>query len=593
MGRPVEIQSPDGRKINTSPLLHTLIVLLCLSGLTACSDKNDTSPVNSKDKKPPNILIIYTDDLDFDEIATYLNHRDSSLHQPPSHTAAAKKGLYHTNKPGYTLGYESVGPMVTPNIDRLAREGMTFSRFYVTSPVCTPSRFSLMTGRYASRSQHLKEITPSGEPLIIAFNTPLDGETTLPKLLQQRGYITGLAGKWHNFGDADSSRGNGQIAELEDADPQDPQVAKALRQGYENRVQLLKEEAGFDFIGALYPGNVEEIGIPKKLYSEMRHNLEWITATAVQFIDRYHKEPFFLYVAPTTPHGWMGDIGSDEDKLYTPAGIMDAPPQSGMPSRADVYRRIAAAGSGRAMATWLDDSVGAILDKLQQRGIAGNTLVIFTSDHGNRGKESVYEAARVPFIVRWPGHVKAGSVSHALIGNIDIAPTVMNITGSLSSDGHLFDGISFRPVIEGEAATVRDSLMLEMSSSRALVTEQWKYIANRPPEEIAARMADEASSLDREERRYGWDGNWNRTRGGSGDWREPPRINYRNHMFFPAYFELDQLYNLQTDPFEQHNLAADPAFADILQTLKVQLGDDLEKTGQYFGEFPRPQDPSP
>ena len=137
------------------------------------------------------------------------------------------------------------------------------------------------------------------------------------------------------------------------------------------------------------------------------------------------------------------------------------------------------------MATWLDDSIGAVLSRLEALDLTENTLVILASDHGNRGKESVYEAARSPMIIRWPAQLRPHSVSHALVGNIDIAATILDAVGD-SPEG--LDGKSFLPLLRGETDQHRDSLMLEMSVSRALVTERWKYIANRPPPEIAAAM---------------------------------------------------------------------------------------------------------
>ena len=565
--------------------LHNIFFLLCLGGINACIEVNAQQALLSK--QPPNFLIINTDDLDFDEIATYSRHRLGSVREMPSHTLAEKAGIPHTNMAGYTLGYTRVEPMITPNIDSLARDGMLFTRYYTTSTVCTPSRFSLLTGKYASRSKLLRDRTLEGEPLVIGFNTPLDGEVSLPKMLQAHGYVTGLVGKWHNFGDPQRSiRGNGQIARLRDADPTVPAVANALREGYQWWVSKLENEGGFDYVGALYPGNVQEIGIPRQLYSERaHHNLEWIVEAAIKFLDKNRDGPFFLYVAPTVPHGWMSDIiGTDEQAVFTPSGLLDAPPKSGMASRKDIRAQSMLAGTGRTMALWLDHAVGALLRRLDDHNLSESTLVIFTSDHGNRGKESVYEGARVPFIVRWPGYIRPGTVSSALVGNIDIAPTVMALAHAVPSSEHQFDGVSLSSVLMEEAESVREYLMLEMSVSRALVTDSFKYVANRPPAEISARMALEADTLNREDRRHGWDANWSK-RSPDGLWREAGRINYNNHMFFPAYFDLDQLYDLRVDILEQDNLYGNAGYRNVQETLRHRLAIVLGKTNQQFGEF--------
>ena len=254
-----------------------------------------------------------------------------------------------------------------------------------------------------------------------------------------------------------------------------------------------------------------------------------------------------------------------------------------MPSRESVYQRVRKAGHGRPMGGWLDDAVGEMLAALEKHGVADNTVVIFTSDHGNRGKESVSEAARTPLIIRWPNRVAAGSVSDALVGNIDILPTLLELASARPAPG--VDGRSFLPVLAG-GETTRDSLMLEMSLSRALVTPRWKYIAHRPPAEVAQRIERE-SSLPLEERRHGWDGNWQRLNRGRGRWRESPRINYRNQVFFPAYFDQDQLYDLARDNMEQTNLADNPDYASQLSLMQKRLQQVLEATDQpvdwFFG----------
>ncbi len=561
-----------------------------LALLISCSEPSPEQPPSQEftvaetdsavEPGPPNFLIIHVDDLDFDELGVYWNHPDPKFGGLPSYTRAERLDLAQTGRRGQTLGYSGVGPMSTPNIDSIAQEGMLFSHYYVTSPVCTPSRFSLLTGKYASRSRALQAVTPEGEVPLIAFNTPLEGEQTFPQLLQQQGYMTGLAGKWHNFGSKGSYRGNGRLGDFRDADPGNAEVAAALEQRYQMRVSELLAQAGFDFVGALYPGNVEELGIPRSLYGDARHNVEWVTAAARRFLERHATEPFMLYVAHTVPHGWMGDIGQDDQRVLTPKGILGEAPKAGMPSRSDVYSRVRRAGNGRPMATWLDDSVGELLRILERLGIDDNTVVIFTSDHGNRGKESVYEAARVPLLVRWPGHVQPGSVSHALLSNIDIAPTLLSLAGARVSTN--FDGLDMAPIWTRQTSSIRDALMLEMSVSRAVVTRDWKYIANRPPPEIARRMAQE-SSLPREERRYGWDGNWQRNQ--AGEWRESNRISYRNQMFFPAYFDLDQLYDLHSDNMELVNLAAEPAHAAQLASMQQELAELLRFTRQPVDQF--------
>lgn len=559
-----------------SKLTRLLFVFILLAG-NACVPATDRleQAAETEAHSTPNFLLVHVDDLDFDELGIYWDHEDSALRTLPSYTRAETLGLAHQGKRGQSLGYAKVGPMVTPNIDRLAEEGMIFSRYYVTSPICTPSRFSLMTGRYASRSRVLRQNTPMGEPPLIAFNTPLDQELTLPKLLKSIGYSTGHVGKWHNFGSLNSNRGNGRIGEFTRADPNDPETAARLREGFARREQELRENHGFDFVGALYPGNVEDIGAPRSLYEDAPHNMEWIIAAARDFLAQHHQQPFMLHVATTAPHGWMGRIGDDEDRLLTPAGVLDSPPAAGMPSRRNVYERNRKNRSGRPMAIWLDDAVGALLEDLDKYGVRDNTVVIFTSDHGNRGKESVYEAARSPMFIRWPAVIKPGQISQALVSNIDLVPTILDLAERDASDE--FDGISLSPILRGQKSDLRKSLMLELSLSRAVVTKDWKYLVHRPPRVIAERIEAEAS-LDPEQRTYGWDGNWRRD--SSGNWRTPRQIKYRNHIFFPAYFDNDQLYNLAVDNMEQVNLYTKDKFAAKREELQKKLSQLLRDTDQ-------------
>jgi arylsulfatase A-like enzyme len=225
---------------------------------------------------------------------------------------------------------------------------------------------------------------------------------------------------------------------------------------------------------------------------------------------------------------------------------------------------------GRTFATWVDDGIGVILDTLAERGLAEDTLVIFTSDHGNKGKYTCYDAAaRQPCIVRWPGVVEAGTRDDRLVSNVDLAPTIMAAAGITPPREYTMDGTSFLPLLTGDGAYQRSDLFLEIARERAIVTEDgFKYIAVRHPPDIAAEIEAGAS--------YAHSG---RPLDGSQD------IRYAVDEDYPAYFDADQLYDLDADPEEQENLADDPAYESRLSELQTRLEAYSQSLPHSFGEF--------
>ena len=311
------------------------------------------------------------------------------------------------------------------------------------------------------------------------------------------------------------------------------------------------------------------------------HNLDWITEGALNFIDRYHRQPFCLYMPLTTPHGSYGAKWIDEDPRITPAGMLKKAPD-GMPSRQSIRERLDAEGIDRrnAPATWIDDSVGAVMKRLDDLGVADNTVVIFTSDHQSRGKYTCYESSRVPCLIRWPRAIAPGTEIDSICANIDLAATFIEMAGGSAPDDMTMDGRSFLPWLTGNAteADRRDALLLECSNIRAVVTEQHKFIVNRPGQEALDRMAAEATDCARtgERRQIGWDGSRNPHPNEKG-------IRYGSDRDFPRYFDIDQLYDLESDIYEQDNVIADhPAVAD---RLRARLTDLLAPLPHTFGEF--------
>jgi arylsulfatase A-like enzyme len=489
----------------------------------------------------PNVLLIYIDDLDFDELAA------------------------------------TGGNVLTPNLDRLVREGMQFDRAYVTSPVCTPSRYSLLTGRYAGRCRAFREPGPDGEPSFspdepydITWNTRLrPGESTIAAVLQRSGYRTGMVGKWH----LGTTPEGGYIARprLVTVDPEDPEVNRRLWAIYEQERAYVAETYGFDFVGALHAKNPEAFlanGYPKALAV---HNVDWMTDRALAFLRTEDERPFFLYYATTVPHGPSAAASMRADPRYTMAGVLDVAP-AGQPPRQDVFRRIAVAQLKEPRPwqfmgmTWLDDGIGALLAEIEAMGAAENTLIIVMSDNRSDGKYTLYEdGARVPCFAVWPGCITAGAHCPDLVANIDIAATVFDVCGAEFPATPQLDGRSWRPLFDGSAAAWRTDLFLEIGYARGVVTDAWKYIAVRHPESSAIGTDIRGSE------RRAWDG---RT-----------VVLYDAAARFPGYFDADQLYHLSEDPHEQTNLAGRGTYARQLADLRTRLQRYLRTFRQPFGEL--------
>lgn len=466
------------------------------------------------------------------------------------------------------------GKTLTPRLDSLVTEGRGFSQSYVSSPVCSPSRYSTLTGRYASRCTHPDyfKISPPG-----AISRPSNKSMTLErdrpnlmKTLQANGYTTGIVGKWHlgnwmagwqvdgewRFPPGFYEMGLQDYAY--DASFDDPAFLAKL----EHNQQVFREhlkEAGWDEAEAIYWCNPREQH-HEELYN---HNQEWLTHAAVEFIKEHKDEPFFLYLAVTIPHvpEPIDTLKNGDDPRLTGAGVSTG--HLGVqPPRAGIMDRVAAAGKdvNTAHFTWLDDGIGTILKALQDEGLEDNTVVIFTSDHALSGKASLYEnGVRVPLIIKGPGI--APGTSAELVQNIDLMPTILELTQSQPVPGTIFDGRSLMPLLDGEPAPWRDDLYMEYGYARAIRHGDWKYIAVRfPAEAVAAYREGRADSLP--------------TLGANrslGKWQARQRPD--------TYYTADQLYYLPDDPDERNNLAADLRYGDVLVDMKQRLK-------RYLATFP-------
>lgn len=486
------------------------------------------------------------------------------------------------------------GKVYTPNIDRMAAEGIRFDQANVAATVCTASRYNYLTGRYSTRSlgPRFNEMYPPGTMSLTENMMELDPPDTrpnLPQLLRAGGYRTGLVGKSHLINNAlldstDDWEAAGLRTYAIDADPYDPAVSAALSHNQAKWSEWLKAY-GFDFVDGVYAGNLHE----QYLDANYVHNLEWTISKALKFLDgsRDAKQPFFLYLATNFPHGphpyqpkgKKYIYGLDGDVHVTAEGV-SWEKYSFMPTRAEIRARNAAAGFPEDVAymTWFDAGIGAILQKLRDIGADENTLVVLTSDHGSwrAGKATLYEGGmRVPMIVRWPASKQAGRTYGELISNIDFAPTMLDLAGVTPPDNAQIDGRSYRAVLEGSEAPIQDAIFAELGLARAVKTPKWKYIAVRYTNWQRDMLANGEKFIGNQNAvidlpYYSWN----------------PDLGFNAARHNPHYFEIDQLYDLEADPKEERNVFSE--HPEVAAELRRRLAGWLRTFPERpYGEFTR------
>ena len=323
------------------------------------------------------------------------------------------------------MGYADVGcfgaeGIATPHLDRMATEGRRFTNFHVPQPVCSASRAALLTGCYPNRIGIHMALAPGTKHGLGL------GETTLPELMKQKGYATGMVGKWHlgsrppllpTYHGFDDYFG---LPYSNDMWPLNPEA----KPGAYPPLPLLDGEKPVKV--GLTPADQEQL-------------TTWYTERAVKFIEQHRAQPFFLYFAHSMPH--------------VPLHVSDK------------FRGKSAKGLYGDVIQEIDWSVGEILAALKRTGIDDRTLVIFTSDNGpwlrfgnhggsakplREGKGTCWEGGtRVPCIMRWPGQFPAGTTSNAMFMTIDLLPTFAKLIGA-TLPAHPIDGLDVWPLIAGQ-----------------------------------------------------------------------------------------------------------------------------------------------
>ena len=431
--------------------------------------------------------------------------------------------------------------IATPNLDALAKGGLRFTDGHTSSGVCTPTRYSLLTGRYHWRTKLQSGVLGGFSPPLIAKD-----RLTVAGMLKQQGYATGCFGKWH-LGMSFPLK-NGGVAD--DGGNFSKSFQDAALVDYGRDILDGPVDHGFD----TYFGISASLDMPPFVWIKDRRVTEIPSATktwirtgpagpkfeavdvlpsvidhTIAFIEAQKKadpaKPFFAYVPLNAPH--------------TPiVPTKEFQGSSGISPYADFVKQV-------------DHDVGRLLASLEKQGLAENTLVVFTSDNGcstaanipelqkaghepsyiYRGnKADLYEGGhRVPFLVRWPAQVKPG-VSTALVGQIDFLATFAEITGASVSATMAEDSVSFLPVLRGDKPEVRQGIVSQsINGNFAIRNGQWKLCLSA----------------------------------GSGGWSSP-RPGPEEAGLPPV-----QLFDLSKDPGERNNLQAE--FPERVAAMKAEL----------------------
>lgn len=378
-------------------------------------------------KRQPNVVLIFADDLGYGDVC----------------------------------GYSCQGSS-TPNIDSIAANGVLFTDGHVTAPVCSPSRAGLLTGRYQQRFGH--EFNAGGAARCEREGLGLPtSETTVADAMRAAGYATGLVGKWHLGSQPQfqpQQRGfdeyfgflHGANTYMEP--PRGPGIHYAARanENYKDKRSEFHQ---------IYRGT--------NTVQEKEYLTDAFSREAVDFIDRHHEDPFFLYLAYNAPHTPLQVTSKYYERF---------------PHIADEKQRIFA-----AMVSAMDDGIGRVLETLKQNNLWDDTLVLFVSDNGCAtyteacyndpllgGKLMMFEGGqRVPFMAQYPGRLPAGKVYDGAVSALDIFPTAVALAGAQAPDN--CDGVDLMPYLTGEReGDPHQALFWRNGANSAVRQGNWKLV---------------------------------------------------------------------------------------------------------------------
>lgn len=417
---------------------------------------------SSSEERPPNILFILTDD-----------------------------------QGSWTLGAGDYPNTYTPEMDRLAEQGMYFKNMFAVSAVCSPSRAALMTGRYPSETGILTWIPVGSDE---GVDTSL---VMWPELLQEAGYHTFMVGKWH----------------MGSASP----AFMPTRRGYDHF-------SGFPHGGMKSMEPEVLVEGEWRTYKD-RYTPDVLTELAMDYIRQSRDEPFVLSLNYWAPHANTefpeGFSPPYDDRSWLPLKDIDLEPWEDMDLKIpnpgfpnlDTQRVKRMMREYYASVHSVDRNIGRLMDLLDSLGLSDNTVVIFTSDHGymmghhglwhkgngrwitndKKDPEGIYGDERrnmfdlslvVPCIVRWPGHTPPGSVTEETVTFLDWFPTILDIAGVEKPEGIVLRGKSVRPLLEGMVQEKGDTVYAEYETLRMIRTDRWKYVSH-----LSDRSLDELYHL--------------------------------------------------------------------------------------------------
>ncbi len=387
-------------------------------------------------QRTPNILLIVSDDQGYNDLGCYGNTR-----------------------------------IKTPNLDKLATQGMRFTSFYVTWPACTPSRGSLLTGRYPQRNgtydmfrndkvDYGYEYPPEEYAVSPECILGMDvREVLLPRVLEQAGYVSGIFGKWdlgmlHRF--------------------------LPLQRGFDEFYGFVN--TGIDYytherygVPSMYRNN-EPTTEDKGTYTTYLFERE-----ALRFMREHKDKPFLCYVPFNAPH--IASILDKPRPVQAPAKYVEMYDE---PKDERDKRHI----DHMAAVTCMDDAIGELLRFLDESGLAENTIVIFFSDNGGSGtadntplrgrKGTMFEGGlRVPCLVRWPGVVPPGSTCDEFLTALEIFPTLCRAAGAQPPADVVLDGFDMAPVLAGERSSPREEMFWQRRARKGARVGDWKWVESK------------------------------------------------------------------------------------------------------------------
>lgn len=368
------------------------------------------------------------------------------------------------------MGYADLGSYgrkdyQTPNLDKLASQGIKFTDAYAAGPLCTPTRTGFMTGRYPARTPvGLKEpLTPKDSAFGLSPDYP-----SIATLIKSKGYETVLIGKWH-------------LGVLPQYSP--------LKNGFDYFYGI--HSGGADYISHKGEGRRPDLYENEKPVLQEGYLTDLFTQKAIAFLNQRHTKPFLLLLTYNAPHWpWQGP----NDKAYPDSVEFRS---GGSPA---IYA---------AMMKSLDDGVGALMHALDAAGLDKNTIVIFTNDNGGerysdngafaKNKGTLWEGGiRVPAFVRWPGKIKAGTTTSQAAITMDWTATILAAAGATPDPKFPLDGIDLMPLLSGrKTATGRTFYWrtFQRYKQKAIREGKWKYLQDKDGEYLFDLVADPGEKL--------------------------------------------------------------------------------------------------